>query len=115
MIYWYIGVRVSILERIESTSRFGRDSVRMTYGDKIPAIKINRHNYQRVIELTHTHSKVAICESLLKSHKADPYKSVEELIGDLQIILVDSWSHFKKLDPNKRTISVEDLIRGEIV
>lgn len=106
---------MSILDKIESTSRFGRDSVRMTYGDKVPAIKINRHSYQRVIELTHTHSKVAICESLLKAHQADPYKTVEELIGDLQIILVDSWSHFKKLDPNKRSITIDDLVREELV
>jgi hypothetical protein len=104
---------VDILAKVEDSGRFGRDSVRMTYGDKVESIKINRKNYQKFIELTHTHSKVSICEAILKSHKANPYKNVDELIGDLQLVLVESWSHFKKLDPNKRAITVEDLI-GEV-
>lgn len=101
---------MSILERIEDTGRFGREAVMLTFGPQSDVLKINKKTYQRCVELTHVHSKVSICESILKSHRENPYQTVDELLGDLQIVLAASWNHFRKIDPTKRLLSVEDLI-----
>jgi hypothetical protein len=101
---------VSITERVEDTGRFGRDAVKMVYGEKNEILKLNRRTYQRCIETTHVHSKVAICEAILKMHRENPYATVDEVLGDLQLILVESWNHFKTIDFTKSKMSVEDLI-----
>jgi hypothetical protein len=64
------------------------------------AAKISKKDYLWEIELTHNHGKVEIARSLLERHLENPYKSVDELIGDIQILLVESKNNVWRLMPN---------------
>ncbi len=63
-------------------------------------VKIGKKAYLWEIELTHNHGKVEIARSLLERHLENPYKSVDELIGDIQLLLVESKNDLWKLMPN---------------
>ncbi len=100
---------MDILKHVEKSDRFGRDAVALMYG-QAPLKKLNRKDYQDKIEKTHLHSKVSICAAILAEHKRNPYASVEDILGDLQVVLSDSWNEFRKLEPNKIKIEIEDLV-----
>lgn len=62
--------------------------------------KIGKKSYLWEVELSHCHGKVEIARSLLERHLENPYTNVDELIGDIQILLVESKNELWKLMPN---------------
>ena len=62
--------------------------------------KISKKDYLWEIELSHSHGKVENMRALLERHLENPYQSVDELIGDIQLLLVDSKNNMWKLMPN---------------
>lgn len=64
------------------------------------AAKISKKDYLWEIELSHCHGKVENMRVLLERHLENPYGSVDELIGDIQLLLVGSKNDMWKLMPN---------------
>jgi hypothetical protein len=60
----------------------------------------------------HLSGKINVAEVLLKNHKHNPYVTVEELVGDLQLILIAAWTEFKTFNhsPEMASISIEELV-----
>lgn len=100
-----------ITYEIENSQEFAKYSVSQVYG-KADRLKLGSYAFGRAVAIAHVHSKVSIVRAILNNHKVKPYQSVEDVMGDLQIILVDSWSQFRKIDPTKPPMTVEDLIYG---
>lgn len=52
-----------------------------------------------------------IIKSLLRSHIEDPYGSVDDLIGDLQLLLKHTNNNLTRLMPSHAGMSIERIIR----
>jgi hypothetical protein len=105
---------LDILKHVEDSGHFSRDAVTMMYGHDVPTKKINRKEYGDKIRKAHLHSKVSIAAALLAEHKRNPYASVNDILGDFQVILTDSWAEFRRLEPKHRMIDIEDLLDVEV-
>lgn len=60
-------------------------------------------------------SRINVCEAILKSHKVNPYNTVDELIGDIQILMVNANDELRAVNGHyKIDFKLEDLIHGEL-
>ena len=81
--------------------------IRFPQGDKR---KINKKLYDGDIESSYCSGALGLIEELHRENKKNPYATVEELFGDLQIIHVELFNKYAKKHGMKRTSLVEDLV-----
>ena len=60
-----------------------------------PKKKICIEKFKNNSYYAHLIGRAFICEKILEQHKAQPYESIDILIGDLQIELTNSLNHFR--------------------
>lgn len=60
------------------------------------AAAIPRSEFEKEIKCALTYGVLNAVQTVLDSHKADPYKNVDEMSGALQLILVGSHKLLKK-------------------
>lgn len=77
-------------------------------------IKISRKFYAHDIEACILNGKSEAMEEVLNKHIREPFGSVEEIIGELQLALVTNWNSFHKLYPlSTRPITVERILKEQ--
>ena len=54
--------------------------------------KFSKKLYCEDIQATHIAGQLAMSRAIMDKHKKDPYKSVDELMGDLQLIAMESFN-----------------------
>lgn len=59
-------------------------------------VKLARTKFEKEIKCALTYGALNAVQTILDAHKADPYKSVDEISGDLQMILVDTHKTIKR-------------------
>jgi hypothetical protein len=77
-----------------------------------PKLKFTRQEYEKFVRSTHLCGKTDVAEKLLQAHQKNPYPDVDTLIGDLQLILTESFNEFRQVNntrQNLQKISVEEL------
>jgi len=86
--------------------------VESRYGLQADKVKVCKKHYKRDMESCVLSGRSEMLESILKRHFENPYGTVDEIIGDLQLELVDSWNDFHKLWPTvTRSITLEAVLK----
>lgn len=81
---------------------------------KADRLKVSKYHYAIDMDSCILNGRTEIVEKVLNKHLAEPYGSIEELIGDLQIELVNSWNTFHKLWPKQTMpIGVERILKEQ--
>ena len=77
-----------------------------------PKIKLNRDDYRDLAHSMHLSGKINVTEIILKNHKTNPYRTVEEIVGDLQLVLMTSWNEFRTVNPSTvmGRLELEELV-----
>jgi len=77
-----------------------------------PRVKIGRKDYFDVTRSMHLSGKINLAETILKTHASEPYRSIDEVLGDLQIVLSESWNEFRQVNRSELMgeLNVTDLI-----
>jgi hypothetical protein len=84
------------------------------YGPKGLSVKkkILGKTYQRDIYLAYLTGCVELAGFILKEQQAGEYETIEEIVGDLQLIAVDMWKDYKKHhNPKTFRIDIEDFLQ----
>ena len=90
-----------------------RDIVQARFG-QADRIKVSRKFYQHDIESCILNGKSEAIEEVLNKHNLEPFGSVSELIGELQVMLVTNWNDFHKMYPlQTRPITVERILKEQ--
>lgn len=61
-----------------------------------PKVKMARSKFEKELRCALAYGTLNVCQTLLDAHQKDPYNSVDELRGDLQLLLVESHKQIKK-------------------
>lgn len=88
-----------IVQKVVSSRKFATDvaSSRFRQADKL---KMGFKNYVHDMATATSAGKVEILNVILQSHLDNPYRSVDEFVGDLQMLTVHSWNELQQLNPN---------------
>ena len=77
-------------------------------------IKISRKFYQHDIESCILNGRSEAFEEILNKHVSEPFGTVEEIIGEIQIAIVDNWNQFHKLYPlATRPITIDKILKEQ--
>lgn len=92
-----------ILGRLEPAGKFANSMASARYGIASTA-KINVKEFRDTITTSYLAGMIAVSEAVAMMHKEDPYKNIDEMIGDLQLILHNSHTqlskvHWQKIKP----------------
>lgn len=87
-----------ITDKVNSSRKFGADVARSRYG-KVDRVKMCQKNYSHDMSMATSSGKIEVINVLLQSHLDNPYTSVEELMGDIQLLAVHSWNELHSLNP----------------
>jgi hypothetical protein len=100
-----------ITEELSDSCAIAVDLTKARFKDKATVV-VARQQYKDVIRSIHLSGKVNVAEIILRYHKTNPYQSVEEVIGDLQLVLASAWNEFKLVNPSTDMgkITIEELI-----
>jgi translation elongation factor EF-Ts len=66
---------------------------------KAEHVKLGRKNYLWEITTIHLQGKIDVAELLLAAYVDNPHQTVEELLGDIQLILKESKNRLKLMAP----------------
>lgn len=73
--------------------------------------KINAATFNKEVMLAHLVGRAFACQKIIEAHAEKPYATIDELIGDLQIEMVNCLNDFKKSSgAMMNTVRVEDLL-----
>jgi hypothetical protein len=80
---------------------------------KADSVKMGKKNYIWEITTIHIQGKIDATEALLRAYVENPHQTVEELIGDIQLILRDAKNRLKVMNPKVYScgISLEQIMR----
>lgn len=45
--------------------------------------------------------QLSAVEAILNAHREDPYTDVDTMIGDMHLLIVHTWNHFRSLHAGK--------------
>jgi len=92
---------------------FAQSMARVRFGTSDKA-KINKQVFTKDLEAALVAGQMNILDRILKDHDDLPFKSVDEFLGHIQILLVDNFNYAQsKLSMQQfRRASVEDVING---
>lgn len=80
----------------ENGSRqFANMHAKTLYGDA-PKLKINKDKFKNNSEYAHLIGRAFACETIMRRHNANPYETVDEILGDLQIEYTECVNQFRK-------------------
>lgn len=91
----------------------GKDIVQARFG-QADRIKVSRKFYSHDIEACILNGRSEVLEEILNAHNQEPFGSVDELIGELQLKLMNNWNDFHRLFPlSTRPITVERILKEQ--
>jgi len=74
--------------------------------------KFNKNYFEKEIKAAGFNGVLNVCQHLLNNHTDNPYENVDVLIGDIQLLLVDSYDYTKKtLKLNIKNFTLDDCLR----
>lgn len=83
------------------------------YG-KADRLKMSKKFFSLYLESCIATGRVEAMENILNKHKAQPFNTVDELVGELQLEVVQSWNTFNKLWPQTTLpISIERVLKDQ--
>lgn len=96
----------------ENSNNFSKIHTRTFYGDA-PKLKVSREKFQNNSYYAHLIGRAFSCELLIKKHQAEPYQSVDELLGDIQIEMTECLNYFRDKGATRTMpkYKVEDFIQ----
>jgi len=95
-----------------SDKDMGLAIVESRFGKQADRIKISRKHYAHDINSCVLKGRSEAVETILNRHKSNPYLTVSELLGDIQLDLVKYWGDFHKLFPTMtRPISIDHILQ----
>lgn len=75
--------------------------------------KMSATTFKKETMLAHLVGRAFACQKIMDQHKANPYTSIDELLGDLQLELVNCLNDFKKSSGSiMKTVKIEDVIES---
>lgn len=99
-----------ITDMLEPVDGFARTMARAKFNQS-DRLKIAKPTWIKDMTAAHLIGKIEALETVLKSHAKRPYSDMDEMIGDIQILLADSWGHMHRINPTyTRPVSVERIL-----
>ncbi len=97
---------------MSESEKWAKPLVDCRYPKGADRIKVNKKTLLNDLVSAHSAGAMNVCETLLSSHIHNPYQTVDELIGDLQIKIKENWNTFYKYNPkNNAPLIIEDVIK----
>jgi len=85
-------------------------SIARNYG-KAPKIKLSRDKFIKESKCALTYGALNACQTIMDSHQKDPYKNVDEMRGDLMLIIVGAHEIIKReLNLKIPSYGIDDII-----
>lgn len=85
-----------IFSRLEPAGRFAHSMLVARY-NIATSVKINAKEFKDTVNSSYLAGMIAVAEVIAMTHKENPYKNIDEIIGDLQLIIHDSHGKLNKL------------------
>ena len=79
------------------------------YFKRAKKVPMRRATYLNDLNSIQLAAIAQVCEEIQNNHANDPYESADVVIGDLQIILTESFNTLQKLNGRDSRIGLEDL------
>ena len=90
-----------------------RSIVNARFG-KAERVKVGKANYAHDMESSIIMGKTETVERILNMHRKEPFGTVDEIIGQLQLDLVDSWNEFhRKHRTRTAPITLETVLKQQ--
>lgn len=87
-----------------------KDLIRAKFGTSDKA-KFNPKSYSCDLASLFFSGQTSIIEEILSRHNENPYQNQDEIIGDLQILLMEQWNEFRKLYPlTSKPLTLEQIL-----
>ena len=80
---------------MDGSEEFSRLHARAVYGQEVLKLKMNRKRFTENSNYAHLIVRAFACEKVLKQHAIKPYETVDEVLGDIQIELVNCLNKFR--------------------
>lgn len=101
----------SLKDLLLNAAKTGRDMIKMPRLLSADRAKFSRKEISSIVTDNILLGRLNLCEAILKNHQNNPYQSIDELIGDIQIMMVDSNDELRSNNPkHPYRFKVEDLI-----
>lgn len=77
--------------------------------------KMSKKMFLGDIESAYTAGILGFIEELFKEDIREEYKSKDEMMGDIQLVMIELFNHFRKKHGDKRLreITLDDFLSGE--
>lgn len=103
------------MEKIFSDiSEYTKSILRIHYPKIKNKVKqLNKRSMQKEIKAASYYGALCVCQEILDEHKRAPYKTLDEVIGDLQIVVVESYQRSRGIMglPIKE-FTIEDVMQN---
>lgn len=91
-----------------------RPMINVRFGRQADKIKISRKAYSIDLESMSLSGRSEALEEIIKRHKDKPYGTIEEVIGDVQLLLLSNWNEFHRLWPTStRSLTLEEVLKDQ--
>lgn len=91
--------------------QFAMDILAKRYG-QADRIKVSRKFYEEDIRGCVLTGRSEALEFLLHKHEAEPFGTVDEVMGEIQILLANNWNEFHRLFPTRTApTTVERILK----
>lgn len=99
-----------ITDMLEPADAFARTMARAKF-QQADRLKVAKPVWIKDMTAAHLVGKIEALEVVMKSHAMNPYLTVDDLIGDIQIVLADTWQKMHRINPAyTRPMSLEQII-----
>lgn len=76
-------------------SKYSRDITAKNF-KQAERVKLNRKLFDKEIRCSYSYGIFCIASELINQHKDNPYKSVDEVMADIQLVVVDNYKKVKR-------------------
>src|SRR5574343_394812 len=97
-----------------SSEQWVKPVVKVRFG-QADRLKMNRIVYTNDMLSAHTSGRLESIQKLVDSHRNEPFKNVDEVMGDVQIIIKDAWNEFQKYNKQQcLPLSLEQIMNNDM-
>lgn len=73
--------------------------------------KVGKKFYYEDLEASHLAGTLSALEELYNEHKKSPYKDVDEVVGQMQMLMTKYWNYYRlRYDFKKKPVQLEDFL-----
>lgn len=99
---------------LKPQKEFSIDLTNGRFGMLLNEKELTRDVYFQDIESAYTAGALGFIQELFKEDYREEYKSKDEMMGDIQLAMIELFNHFRKRnsDKNIKEITLDDFLSG---